>query len=368
MRLTNPAVPSGTCSATRGLVVGMLAVLAFASAATADLSRETPPVDEETPALAAPSPVGELRYTPGHGLRIGDTGLTLGGYTNLNLTRDDGGPAIFSLDDLSFFVAWDPAPRVHLFSELELEDLVDVDDHGRRSASSYTTERLYGDFVLSDSASIRVGKFLTPVGRWNVIHAQPLVWTTSRPLVTEVPFDPHTTGAMLFGSLFPDGGGLTWQVFGQFTDQFDPAPTIQPADRSAGARLEWATRGGWSLGGSYLASSDPRGWRHLEGLDGLWRRDGLELMGELAVVEPRRGSRQWGLYLQAVQEVVQRVYLVGRYEHFDEATAGPAVEIGVVGLAYKPLPYVVVKAEYLFSNHRTEEEPPGVKTSLAILF
>jgi hypothetical protein len=323
----------------------------------------------ETPVFELPSPVGTMGYTPGRGLRVGETGLTLGGYTNLNLTRPDGGPATFSLDDLSFFVTWDPTPRIHLFSELELEDLVDVDDQGHRGSYTYTTERLYGDLELSDSLGLRVGKFLTPVGRWNVIHAQPLVWTTSRPLVTEVPFDPHTTGAMLSGSLFRDQSGLTWAVYGQATDQFDRAPTAQPADRSGGGRLEYTAGGGWSVGGSYLAFESAGLWHHLTGLDLLWRRDRLEVMGEATAVEATRGpGPQWGLYLQAVERVLPRLYLVGRYEHFDAAIGTPDVNLGVLGLAFKPTSYVVVKGEYLFADHRAEESPPGFRISLAILF
>src|SRR5207245_5349163 len=151
----------------------------------------------------------------------------------------------------------------------------------------------------------------------NLIHARPLVWTTSRPLVTELPFDRFTTGAMLFGSRFPGTGTLTYSLYGQFTDQFDAEPEPQAVDRSVGGRLEYASLGGWSVGGSYLSFTDAGRWRHLTGLDTLWQRGPLELMGELAVQEPTRGAgRQWGLYLQPVAEVLPKVYLVGRYEYF----------------------------------------------------
>lgn len=66
---------------------------------------------------------GRIAYAPAQGLRIGNTGITLGGYANVNLTRDEGRRAELALDDLSAFVAWEVAPRVHLFSEIELEDV-----------------------------------------------------------------------------------------------------------------------------------------------------------------------------------------------------------------------------------------------------
>ena len=250
------------------VVVGLVLGLAPGAPARAGTDVPSPAAGDGAPVLSLPSPVGPLTYTPGRGARLGDTNLTLGGYSNLNLTRDDGGPALLSLDDLSLFVIWDPHPRVHLFSELEFEDLVQVDDHGRGGTNnwSFNAERLFGDVTLTDELSVRVGKFLTPVGRWNVIHAQPLVWTTSRPLATLLPFDPHTTGAMLSGWIPSPGGGLTYAAYGQFADQFDPSVEPQLASRSGGARLEYTAWSGWSVGASYLAFSPdqpgrPRGCR-----------------------------------------------------------------------------------------------------------
>ncbi len=69
-------------------------------------------------------------------------------------------------------------------------------------------ERLYADVYLAPAATLRLGKFLTPIGRWNLIHADPLMWTTSRPLVTFQPFATDTTGGMLYGSVHPLGKAL----------------------------------------------------------------------------------------------------------------------------------------------------------------
>ena len=352
---------------TCGAVLAAVVLLNRASpVAAAEPYPPSPATD--TPILSAPTPAGDVRYTPGRGLHVGDTGLTLGGYVAADLTRDEGGPTTFRVEDQGLFFIWDPTSRLHFFSEL---DVVDQDEPGgpRRT---FVTPRLYGDVAALDWLNLRVGKFLTPIGRWNLIYARPLVWTTSRPLVTELPFDPFTTGGMLFGSLFPRGGMVTYSLYGQFTDQFDAEPGAQPVDRSVGGRLEYASLGGWSVGGSYLAFTEAGRWRHLTGLDTLWQRGRFELMGEFAFQEPVHdpvgdSGRQWGLYLQAVQEVLPKIYLVERYEHFDQAPE-PAVNIGVLGLAYKPWPFVVLKGEYLFADRRAEESPPGVKSSFTLLF
>jgi len=381
-----PSLPARAFKAARtcGAVLAALVLLTRASpVAAADAYPPSPGAD--TPVMSLPTRVGDLRYTPGRGLRVGDTGLTLGGYVATDLTRDEGGPARFTVEDAGLFFIWDPTPRLHLFSEL---DVVDQDEPAE-PRRTFVTPRLYGDVAALDWLNLRVGKFLTPVGRWNLIYARPLVLTTSRPLVTELPFDPFTTGVMLFGSVFPRTGTLTYSVYGQVIDQFSAEPEPQPVDRSVGGRLEYASLGGWSVGGSYLAFTAPRvlpeegeaadrggaaagdggGWRHLTGVDALWQRGPFEVMGEFAFQEPARGAgRQWGLYVQPVAEVLPRFYLVGRYEHFEQPAPEPAVNIGVVGLAYKPWPFVVLKGEYLFADHRAEESPPGVRTSFTVLF
>ncbi len=325
----------------------------------------------EDAVCALPSPVGPLTYMPGRGLRVGETRLTLGGYSNVNLVRDEGGPATLKWDDLSLFVIWDPAARLHLFSELEFENILQVDDHGRGGTADnvFTTERLYADLVGSEQLNLRLGKFLTPVGRWNVIHAQPLVWTTSRPLATLLPFDPHVTGAMLFGALAPRQSNITYSVYGQFVNELDRPAESPRADHSAGLRLEYAGRGEWALGSSYLAFTQADHWQHLGGIDGVLRQGPLELMGE-AVVEDASGglASQWGFYLQTVLQVLSPLYLVGRYEHFDQRAPDPEVNLVVVGLAYKPVSFAVFKVEYLAADHRAEASPPGFKSSAAVLF
>ena len=340
------------------------------------MPNEAPPVvrpealDGERPLLALDTPVGVLAYAPGRGLRVGDTGLWLGGYAAADAVRDEGGPGEFSLEALSLFVVWTPTSRLRLFSELELEDPLVVDTEGDSTArAGFTVERLYGDAIASDALTVRGGKFLTPVGRWNVIHAAPLVWTTSRPLVTELPFDQHTTGAALLGTFFLGHDTLSYTVYGQPAGSFDEVDQPQVADHSVGARLEWDRGADLSLGSSYLAFERHGVWRNAVGLDALWARGPLEVMSELLVERSPHGGRdQWGCYLQGVYEIHPPLALVGRYEHYDQAGVQPTVNLFVAGLAYKPRPWVVVKLEYLAADHPAEASPPGFKSSLAVLF
>ncbi|HWP66854.1 MAG TPA: hypothetical protein VNO26_13160 [Candidatus Limnocylindria bacterium] len=321
------------------------------------------------PIFSRPSPVGDISYTPGRGLQVGDTGLTLGGYTDLVATRNEGEDAQFTLQDLSFLILLRLTERLHVFSELEIEDVLEVaaDGHVGNPDDRFTVERLYLDYNGADAFSVRGGTFLTPVGRWNPRHAAPLVWTTSRPLVTKRPFDPNATGAMLYGSFFPDAGWVSYALYGQFAGLPAGNPPFEPANYAAGARFEFTPISNLSLGASYRAAQKFGRWSHLGGVDGLWQWSWLEVQGEAVVEEGRPGAQQWGLYLQAAVELVPRLYLVERYEYYDGPKPGVANLIAS-GLLYRLLSNTVFKIEYLAQASRSPYGVPGVKASLAVLF
>ncbi len=325
----------------------------------------------EQPLASWSTPLGAVRYVPGRGLHVGDTGLTLGGYSNVTLYRDEGAPARVNLDDLSLFVIYEPLPRLRFFSELEYADVLDIDSKGNVGSreDSATVERLHLDVGVSDAVNLRAGIFLTPVGRWNVIHAAPLVWTTSRPLTTRVPFDPNLTGVMLSGSIFPATGTVTYSLFDQFAGPIEGNPDFDPAHHSTGARLQYDADRGWSVGTSYVAALRHGGnWRHLGGVDALWSQRPLEIMGEAVLEAGDGGAPQWGVYVQPVLAVSERVALVFRYEHYAPPGSPPQLNVMTMGVALRVVPTVVLKSEYQVVDRHTELAPGGFRASIAVLF
>lgn len=324
----------------------------------------------EQPLASWSTPIGDLRYLPGRGLRVGDTGLTLGGYANLTLLRDEGQAARLSLENMSLFVIYEPIDRLRLFSELEYSDVFDIDDQGHVDSreESASVERLYVDVGVSDAVNLRAGIFLTPVGRWNVIHAAPLVWTTSRPLTTELPFDPNATGLMLSGALFPSAGTVTYSIYDQFAGPIEGNPDFDPADHSVGTRVQYDADRGWSVGSSYVAALRDGDWRHLGGVDALWSQRPLEIMSEAVFEAGEGGAPQWGFYVQPVLALSERLALVFRYEHYAPPGSPPQVNVMTLGFAFRLVSTAVLKTEYQVVDRHTEIAPAGFRASIAILF
>jgi hypothetical protein len=350
-----------------GVVIALGLLLGAQSSASEIEPPVAPVVAGEQPRFVEPTPIGDLSYVPGRGLRVGDTGVRLGGYTDLVLTREEGGPATFGLEDVSFFFTWDPTPRLHVFSELEFEDVVEFDDNGNVGGpnSRFTPERVYADLRLDDQLQLRGGVFLTPVGRWNVIHAAPRVWTTSRPSSTEV-FASRTTGAMVFGSFFPENGILSYSAYGQFADVPYADREPEPDAQSAGARLEY-TIDDWSIGSSFRSAENHDRWEHLAGLDALWHRGRFEVMGEAFFQDGPSTPSEWGFYVQAVVQLLPRLFFVQRYEHFAPKFSRQ-VNLVTPALAFRPFDTGVFKAGYVIADHRTARTDPGLNFSFAVLF
>jgi hypothetical protein len=165
----------------------------------------------------------------------------------------------------------------------------------------------------------------------------------------------------------------SYSLYGTFLDPIAPERQAPPAGHSAGAHLEWASLSGWTVGGSYFASEahGEGAWNHLGGVDALWQPTArLELSAEALFGEgTREEGALWGLYAQAVIETLPTLYAVGRYERFDPPGEGRAIDLFDVGLAWVPVNYLRLKADYRFADHFDDElATPGFRASLSVLF
>jgi len=233
-------------------------------------------------------------------------------------------------------------------------------------------ERLYADVYLAEGATVRLGKFLTPIGRWNLIHADPLVWTTSRPLVTFQPFATNTTGGMLYGSVHPFGKTLEYSTYLEATDDLDPDSYEGPFSEAAGMHL--ATHAGEAeFGFSYATfkrEQERKERMHLLGLDFFWTHKRVEITGEFLYRMGTKGpqANEWGLFTQGTVPLSERLFAVGRYEFFMPHGSISGLHRWVVGLAFRPLPPLVLRTEYGIARDNTAKAPEGFAASVAVLF
>ena len=233
---------------------------------------------EVPPETAAPG------YEFGRGLRLGASGFTLGGYVTGEYRRNDGGDEQLKSSHASVFVWWEGLSRVKLFAEIDLLNAVGptqdalATEYGKApDQRRVSLERLYGDYLFNDAISLRLGKFLTPVGRWNQVHAAPLVWTTSAPMVTETLFPRSVTGLSLGGNLPLWGRSLGYSVYASDGREWRTDQRVDPFTRVLGGRLVLPLGDNLQLG---LSAANYQLWsrngepQQLRGVDLYWSRGG----------------------------------------------------------------------------------------------
>lgn len=327
-------------------------------------------------------------YTLGQGLYFPSMGLRIGGYANLQYYDVDKQSPSLRSRDISLFVTKDLSPRLQLFGEVEAGNTLRITgSRANEEAHELEVERLYLDYHADPSVNLRLGKFLTPVGQWNQIHADPLTWTVSRPLSTTSAFARHATGAMVFGTVTVTGHDLDYWAFvddsqdlslGQDEDQAVPTygadiTTRNNFQRAIGGRVLWhAADDRFNIGMSVLdyQMRDPRQDYRLVGLDFSWTGRYLSLSGESIHRSggPAGQPEEAGGFIEAELPVARRLYLVGRLERYRSAVQAQTVTLRTVALNFRPMQGLVFKLERRDSNRQTELAPAGWLASFAVLF
>lgn len=315
------------------------------------------------------------RYQLGQGYPLGDNGFTVGGYAEATAGDDENRDVQAALDALSLILWWDGGGRWHFFSELELENAV-VARPGDTTTNEaeWVLERFYLDYTRSDALKVRLGKFLTPVGRWNLIHAAPLTWTTSRPLITEATFPTNTTGAMVYGVLPFGREGVEYSLYATPGEELLPESGLDTFKEAVGARLAATLLPNTQFGFSYVNFEQERSTeerKQLFGADFLWSWHRYELSGEVAYRNIARGGDtrdEEGLYLQFVAPLTHKLYAVARYESFHVSEPEQDLDVVLGGLNYRVMPALTLKAEYSDLDGGTGAVAEGFLASIAVLF
>ena len=300
------------------------------------------------------------------------SGFGLGGYSSATVNSHPGGHVDASLNELSLFLKWEGDSRFRFFSELEIEKPLVRSRKGNISTQDafFDVERLYFDYNLSEKINLRAGRFLTPAGRWNLIHAAPLQWTASRPLVTSRLFAESVSGVMLYGAQPFADQALEYTVYMEAMQDSDRGKDDRiPYQDTKGLRLQLT--GKVKLGFSLLETVedlDVKTRYRMAGVDFFIEHHGWEYSGEFLERTYTNGhDGGGGAYLQGVAPLGNRWFGIARVETFNRPAEGSS-ERWVLGTAWRMTPGQVLKMEYVGGDKERVESPKGFLASFAILF
>ncbi len=331
------------------------------------------------PTAAAPP------YQLGQGYPLPWLGLTAGGYASLRLTDLEGARTRFHAQDLSLFLHSEISPSWRFFTEIELGDAVSLTSHGMRFDTDLDVERLYLDHTLTPRATLRLGKFLTPIGRWNGIHAEPLTWSASRPLTTSAAFARHASGLALYGTQPLGRSALDYHLYADATAALDPTQGLEDTyeellrpnppsafQHAAGLYLRWRNADdslqlGLSAARYTLKQLPPA--KLLAGADFFYTHSGVELAGEAVYRrdEDGGGRDERGGYLQLAAPLQEGLHAVLTHERYRLSLFPRVLEWTGIGLTWRPSPPLTFKLEYRDSRGVEPLVPDGWLLSLGAL-
>ena len=286
--------------------------------------------------------------------------------------------------------------RVVFNSEIEFEHGGFSDEHPEGEAIA---EFYYLDFLLDKAINLRAGQMLVPMGFVNELHEPPAFLGARRPQVeqTIIPSTWHEIGFGIHGEL---AGHLIYRLYlmnglnGARFNASGIADGRQDGNKTNAqslawtGRLDWTPRPGLLLGSSfYTGNSNQTGsgeaitttvWdTHAE-----YRAQGFQFRAlyasttnraagveALATADPARavGTKQWGGYLEAGYDLLKgsKTALIP-YVRFERLDTQQAVAQGIekdlsqdrtlltMGVAFKPIPQVAVKADWTRDENRAQ--------------
>jgi hypothetical protein len=333
-------------------------------------------------------------------------GLSIGGYgegfyqNRVEDPNNEGDNADFLR--LVLYTGYKFTDKILFNSEIEFEHA--TTGEGAEEKGEVSVEFANLDFLLQPMVNIRAGLVLLPVGFINEIHEPPFFHGNNRPEVERriIPSTWREIGVGLFGELLPDLQYRIYAVNGLDARGFDSESAIREGRQSGSGvkaedlaftgRLDYSPSSapGFLIGFStYLGNSGQDQLFNGQEADVFtqlyeghlqWRYRGLELRAlgawghiddaelvsaELVSAENDTviGEAFYGWYAEAAYDVMPLLwtgttqYLAPffRYEQLDTVAEAPTGfaddlsrdrEIFQGGLSYKPIPNVVIKADY----------------------
>ncbi|MEJ2185674.1 MAG: hypothetical protein P8Z36_07005 [Gemmatimonadota bacterium] len=345
------------------------------------------PLAGQLPAPAVSSP---------DAIHLAGYGSVVFGYSRQNPSQDH---TAFPAATAAFLLSGTVVPRLSYFGDFQAASWTAENWTGQREENNFNIARLYAEYAFSDAFRLRLGRFLTPVGQWNEIPAEPLTWTVLRPLSTYRPFAKSTTGVLAAGTVPVAGHDAGYAVYFSPPDWSREEAQESGFVQAVGGRVAAELRPGlvvgasaarfrvsrpyqpedaeYGEGGAVVDSVDGPGdemreaeaqGRSLFGVDLSWDVGRVELLSEAVMLSHtslRPGER--GGFVQAAIRVVGPARLVLRSEVYDPVYRS-RVAVQTIGVSTRFFRHVTFKLDRQISNHPSERVRDGWFVSLSALF
>ncbi|MCB0364579.1 MAG: porin [Bdellovibrionaceae bacterium] len=340
--------------------------------------------------------------------------LSIGGYGEVVFTDNKKGTDTTDAYRLVPYIGYRFSDDLVFNAEIEFE-------HGGANAGAGTGEAIiefaYLDFLISESFKLRAGHLLIPVGLINMLHEPTVFPTVQRPEVEKniIPSTWHENGVLAYGDVGPvhyyaglvnsgDADGFSKSSWIRKSRQ--KGAEAKAEDFSYVLRLDSNSLQDFSVGGSYYTGNTSQGNDtlgdaniKLAEVHATYKARGFEFLalyaqGQLSDVDkirtvvtgnPVMGEKVSGYYGMLSYDLMKVINGASAktlplfvshesYNLHEEVEEGQTQDqslektITTVGLNYKPLSNVVVKANYQFRSNEADTEADKFELGLGWIF
>jgi hypothetical protein len=360
-------------------------------------------------------PAASKVYQVGKGLSIGGYGE---GHDQANVGNKGDAKDTADMERLVLYAGYKFTDKILFNSEIEFEHA--STGEGAEEKGEVSVEFASLDFFIDPMANARAGLVLMPMGFINRIHEPPFYFGNHRPEVEKriIPTTWREMGVGLFGSITPELTYTTYVVNGLNAEEFTSDGIREGRGGGSNAKAEnfgyvasmeytpsalpGVTVGGSAYAGNAGQNEVYAGYKadvltqlyegHIQ-----WKYRGLEFralgawghINDAGLLSEAKGetigSSNYGWYTELGYDVLPLLfkdtaqYLAPffRYEHFDTIAKAPNgyednqsknQQIYQVGLQYKPIPNVVIKADYRNRTAKQGSVPDDFNLGFGFVF
>ncbi len=294
-------------------------------------------------------------YQLGEGVQISSSPLPLyvGGYFSIDYKSMDDTDR-YRIDDLAFlaygahdnfsYVGEVEFKEFYVQSKTENETTIARDQH-------LYIERLYVDYNFEQNYLLRVGKFNSPIGYWNLLPINALRETTSSPVSTQIIFPKFTTGLSASHTSYSDNE-IKIDLMLQNNSDVDDEYNNYKIDRHYGVGISYEKDDltyKVNLGFFHKVIDHniyPDNLHYLL-LSAKYEKDNYQILAELGTQRSYyKFTTNYAGYIQGLYHFTQKHIGAIRVESYDDAARDDKDHMAIFAYTYRPLYPVALKGEY----------------------
>lgn len=302
-------------------------------------------------------------YDLGKGLELTKY-LKVGGYTSFEYEKSKYENEI-EIEDIAL-ILYSEYLNFSYLVEFESSDFAKYNfmKHESELNEEFHIERAYIDYQFSQKFKVRVGKFITPIGYWNLTPVNVLRDSLLNPIYSDRIFPKYVTGAKVYGYL----GNYEYSLFNQNKNAIDKEYLNISVDKYYGLSIKREFENfGFDISiGEFRELSESES--HYLSLSLKYQTKKWQHLFEYAIAEDEwveERAIKYAFYLQSRYRVDRKNYITLRYEHFDNREFNEKDDIVFLGYNHRIKYPISLKFELVNELNSNESR---FTTSLSVLF